>query len=303
MRQQRRGHASGRHHIQRFLGAMVRSLQRLKAQFLAHGAVHVDLGIELAQDADHHDGSSRTGHADARVHGLGGAGAFDHFIHAAASRGIEYGVDQLLGCSVDGHVGAHLLGDFQAVGQLVGDEHPARAGGLGGGGGQHADWSGAGDADGVAHVDVDQFQHVHHHGQRLGQRGFGEIESFGKTRSIAGGQRDVFAQHAVTLAATHEHVVDTVVVLTPKAIFAMSAGEVGLQHDAIADGDMRYAFADGDDLAGRLMPGDARIRRGRFTDASVQEPVQIAATNADGANLHGDLAVSRIALLRHLAFF
>jgi hypothetical protein len=96
---------------------------------------------------------------------------------------------------------------------------------------------------------------------------------------------------------------NTVIVLTLKAILAMAAGKARLHHHTVAFFKMLDAFAHRNHFACRLMPGNARIIRGNFADAPVQIPVQIAAANADSANLHGDLTVTRIALLRHLAFF
>ena len=92
--------------------------------------------------------------------------------------------------------------------------------------------------------------------------------------------------------SAHEHSGDAIVVLAFDAEFAVAAGDAGLDDDAVAGREIVNARANRNDFTGRLMAEDLRINGGRFADAAILIPVQIAATNAGRADADSEFAVT-----------
>jgi hypothetical protein len=170
-------------------------------------------------------------------------------------------------------------------------------------GAQHSNGSSSRDSDGIAGPDLAQLEHVHHDGQRLDQCRSFVVDVYGDGRAVTGWKGRVLKKRSVRLRPTHEDTAEGVVVLTFEAGFTMTAGDGGLHGDAVADSEILNAGANGNHFACRFMPEDLRINGGSFADAAILIPVQVAATNSDGAYADGEFAVPGIARLGDLALF
>ena len=228
--------------------------------------------------------------ADGGVDGVFLGGAIDGAIHAAIG-----GVGQDLAGVVDlggveRGVGAHVAGEFAAMGDGVDGPDAARAGDLEGGDGEQSDGSGAEDGDAFAGLDAGELQGVHGDGQRFDDGG--EFQGqVGRDREEARDRQiDELAEKSGIAGSAQKADVGADVVMTAAAVLAVVAVDGRFERGAIAGLPAGDAGPGLDHGPGRFVAQHhGELARG-IADTAFGVGVDIAAADADGIDPHLDFA-------------
>ena len=149
--------------------------------------------LGLGGDADDDDAAPVASGQDRGVDRSRLARSVEDDMSALAGR-IHHGVDHGIRGYIHDHVGAQLLGSFQAVWHAIGADDLGGPGKLGDLNRQQPDRAGAHDGDGVAHPQVRQRGRVQQHRRRLDDRGRAEVQVNRNFQRIAHRDRGVLAQ-------------------------------------------------------------------------------------------------------------
>jgi len=293
--------AARRQQPRRLRALMVRSLQRMDLEFLAHRRVYVEGKIAAHRYGDQHESSAQPRNADAHIHRLQGASGIQHQVHPAAARFIHH---RLLH-PVHRHynIGAHLARQFQPVRKFVADIHPCGPRLLRHRGAQHPDRSRAHHRYRVPKMHRHKFHHVHNHRHRFNQSSLCPVQTLRHRIGVVLGRHRVFTKQSRSLRAAQKHAVDTVVVLPAKAELAVAARQRRLDRHPVAHLSVVDPFADGDNLTRRFVPQYLWVSRGRMPDPAFEIPVHVRSADPDRLQLHQHFPGTGVGRVRESVFF